>query len=259
MAVSKFGDLCKFIRPTKCRNYITLLLPLIEEMIKNGSELLQQTLSLSVEKIFDVLIYYLKEVEVQNVINLCIQNFSNVVAGIRRSASDIIVTICNLYPRAVFNYVILQIKLESFLKEEIEVTKLQGVLYNLSKMVKLSDHLSKKKLDPKNPMIEFVPLLLEVILKYIEHPNHNVVNSSLELLTNLLISFGDKSLHRAWFKKQSPIQDDSHQSGEQELNIVPHYDEEIIVDLQIIQLTISKLEALLKDQNSRTGEKNFFF
>eukprot|EP01091_Cochliopodium_minus_P007275 TRINITY_DN17181_c0_g1_i1.p1 TRINITY_DN17181_c0_g1~~TRINITY_DN17181_c0_g1_i1.p1 ORF type:complete len:384 (+),score=68.95 TRINITY_DN17181_c0_g1_i1:29-1180(+) len=254
IAVGKFGELCKFIRPSKCRKYITSLMPLIEDMIKNGGELLQQTLSISLERIFDVLIFYLREVEVQQVINLCIANFSNKVASIRRSASDIIICICNLYPKSLFQYVVKESGIHNFLVEEnIEVTRIQGVFYNFSKLLRLSDSMSKRTLDPKNPMIDYTPLLTEVIVKFISHDNHNVVNGTIELLTNLLGCYGDTLLHRAWFKKEQKPTDENEEFNNS--NGSPVYEEENFGELEFVPTILVKLENLLKDKKKRTGIK----
>src|SRR5690242_15589397 len=49
-ALLKFSEVCHFIHPNKCRKYISSLLSVIQDIIEKGDEMLQTTLSESMDK-----------------------------------------------------------------------------------------------------------------------------------------------------------------------------------------------------------------
>ncbi|ELR14180.1 HEAT repeat domain containing protein [Acanthamoeba castellanii str. Neff] len=75
-----------------------------------GDELIQQTLSDSMDKLCCTLVYYLREKEVNNIIELLVRNLADVSGAIRRASAASIVVICRHYPKSPFDFAIYTIR-----------------------------------------------------------------------------------------------------------------------------------------------------
>lgn len=109
-ALLKFSEVCDHIHPTKCRKYVSSLLNVIQDIIERGDELIQQTLSDSMDKLCCTLVYYLREKEVNNIIELLVRNLADVSGAIRRASAASIVVICRHYPKSPFDFAIYTIR-----------------------------------------------------------------------------------------------------------------------------------------------------
>ncbi|EGC29883.1 hypothetical protein DICPUDRAFT_95859 [Dictyostelium purpureum] len=217
IALVKFGEVCSFIRPSKCRKYILSLVPPINILLQiHDDESLQESIATSMENISKILIPYLKENEVHQLIDLFAKNLSQTSAAVRRAASLSITSICRHYPKPLFEYTIESLFSYTFPNSPpiASITssqcipnststntqsnsKILGVLFSYLQLIKLSEELSLsdiKILDSFSLKIQF---FVHFILKYIQLPDndneqydHNVVGLSLELLQQLLVTFG---------------------------------------------------------------------
>lgn len=76
-SLTKFSEICHYIKPIKCRKYITSLLLPIAEIIAHGGEMIQESLATGMENICSTLIYHLKEKEVNHLIELFLKNMES--------------------------------------------------------------------------------------------------------------------------------------------------------------------------------------
>ncbi|KYQ92058.1 hd [Tieghemostelium lacteum] len=219
IALIKFGEVCSFIRPSKCRKYILSLVPPINTLLQiTEDESLQESISISMEMISKVLIRYLTESEAHQLIELFMRNLSQKSAAVRRSASLSITSICRYYPKPLYEYTIET--LYNFIQPPSNSTTIQesselsncktlGVLFSYLQLIKLSEE--QRKSDPKilDSFSIQIQFFVHFILKYIKLPNetttaqektydHNVVGLALDLLQQLLVAFG--SYEYSWPK-----------------------------------------------------------
>lgn len=257
----KFAEMCPTIRPSKCRKYATSVLPVIEEILKNGNEMMQQTFSDSMDRILDILVYYLKEVEIQKLIDESITNLSHTVAGHRRSATELICSICRHYPKSQFSYIVGALKIKEICLNQVgqNTQGIVGISYCLTKLVRLSDTFSKRKLDPRNPMLEHIPLIVDFLIKFLDNEDHNVVSGCSELLIALVSCFGEFENHRAWFRNRQEKQEESEK--QEDIKYMSPLSQKIEPDellgkkLDFVQRIIPPLESLLTKTSTRTGTK----
>ncbi|KAF2077646.1 hypothetical protein CYY_001033 [Polysphondylium violaceum] len=213
IALIKFGEVCSYIRPSKCRKYIISLVPPINNLLQLvEDESLQESISISMENISKILISYLKENEVHQLIDLFMKNLNQPSAAVRRAASLSITSICRYYPKPLFEHTIDALynfsypnspPLSSITSSAHIPTpnsqnnhKILGVLFSYLQLIKLYQELSLidiKILDTFSLKIQFFS---NFILKYIKLPgdnepyDHNIVGLGLELLQQLLSTFG---------------------------------------------------------------------
>ncbi|GAM28565.1 hypothetical protein SAMD00019534_117410 [Acytostelium subglobosum LB1] len=217
IALTKFGEVCSFIRPSKSRKYITSLIGPINHLLSmTNDEALQESIAQSMESIARVLITYLKDSEMTQVIEVFLRNLAHGSAAVRRASSFCIVSICRHYPRPIFEQVI--DTLHTFTTPSNTVAsdhpsnKMLGVLFTYLQLVKLSEesstshdpverHQSSGSTTPNNtvPITDIFSNRLQFFLQFIlkllksidnESYDHNVVGASLELLQQLLVTFG---------------------------------------------------------------------
>ncbi|EFA83096.1 Huntingtin family protein [Heterostelium album PN500] len=266
IALTKFGEVCQFIRPAKSRKYITSLLAPINQLLAMGSdEALQESIAIAMESISRVLISYLKEQEVTQFIDVFTKNLSHHSAAVRRSASFCIVSICRYYPKPLYErtidtlHTLISSSSTSSTSSTVSPTsptasspsiehnninsnnsnnsnRTLGVLFSYLQLVKLSDEYIQngsgggsssgggnsgnftgsnssganggsgngadgygcnvmQSLSIEDYFVEKLSFFVQFIVKQMkmvdqEIYDHNVVGASLELLQQLLVSFG---------------------------------------------------------------------
>eukprot|EP01133_Synstelium_polycarpum_P008416 gene8416-9901_t len=198
IALAKFGEVCSYIRPAKSRKYITsLVAPLNHLLAMTSDEALQEGLATAMENIARVLVAYLRDAEAVQFVELFTRNLAHTSAAVRRSASFSIVAITRHYPRALHEHVI--DALHTFATNAAVVAehpsnKTLGVLFTFLQLVKLADgcEMTREALSAK------LPFFLSTIVRHLriveqDGHDHNIVGASLDLLQQLLCTFGDHS------------------------------------------------------------------
>ncbi|KAL6062018.1 hypothetical protein QOT17_012438 [Balamuthia mandrillaris] len=109
-ALLKFSELCHHVHPTKCRKYISSLLPVFHEMVESEDELLFQAFTEALDKICSVFIFYLREKEVNFLIEQLIKRLADSNASIRRCSASCVVCLCRHYPKSPFDLAVLLIR-----------------------------------------------------------------------------------------------------------------------------------------------------
>ena len=83
---------------------MSLLLNSLEEIILTGDSAIQQTLGDNLEAMCMVLIYYMRESEVQQLIQAFVNNLDSSDASTRRASAKGITALCRYYPKSVFEF-----------------------------------------------------------------------------------------------------------------------------------------------------------
>ena len=195
----KFSEICKYIKPSRCRKYITSLLVPLSDIISEGDELLQESLANCMDNLSKILVFYLKDKEVNQLLDLFMKNLNNSSAPIRRSASISISILCLNSPFDHFQYTLLNL-LNPFKEDhhkfkdlkEIDNHQLLGVLYCIIQLVKVSyENYRFPTSVPRHPLLLDSKLLSQFCIASItQNEDHNVVGSALELLNQLLSTYG---------------------------------------------------------------------
>ncbi|PRP81029.1 hypothetical protein PROFUN_11181 [Planoprotostelium fungivorum] len=198
-AMKKFGDVCHFIKPSKSRKYITSLLPCIEQIIIESDEVMHEVMAISMEKLSQVMIFYLKENEIQRLIDLLLSQITNPSSIIRRSTSESLSSICDHSPLPCYDYIMMQtlqkfqgtvdtpLTLDMMDMELLSGDALLGSLSVCLHMSKLSENPSSgSTIHPKHPFIAYVPYVYHIVYLSLKNEDHNVVGVALELLHSMV-------------------------------------------------------------------------
>jgi hypothetical protein len=105
----------------RCRKWIVSVLSEIEVIVQSGDVTTQETIGESMENICRVLIYYVREPEVQKLLDCVVQNIPRPEASVRRAAAKVILALCKHYPKSQIEYVvrILQQKYHTLIQNQV--------------------------------------------------------------------------------------------------------------------------------------------
>ncbi|EGG16421.1 Huntingtin family protein [Cavenderia fasciculata] len=197
IALVKFGEVCHFIRPNKCRKYITSLAAPINHLLRlTNDESLQDTIAGTMEPISRILMPHLKEGEVKEFIEYFIPNLYHSSAAVRRSASFSIISIVRHYPKSLYLGLIDILSVYQSPTATGENNRLLGILFTYLQMVKLAEEWTGQDVNLFTSRVQY---FLQFIGKHSlrmamsndpTNYDHNVVGAGLELLQQMLSSFG---------------------------------------------------------------------
>ncbi|XP_068709184.1 huntingtin-like [Montipora foliosa] len=209
-ALSRFGELCHFIRPQKCRPFIANLLPCIARISLRTEDAIQETLAIAMQKIMSVLGSFTSDTEVKQLLKTFLPNLRSSSAVTRRTAASALVVICCHSRKPLFFYEwLLYILLGMVLPfhENRDCNIYLGVLMCLRHMIPNLDNSCSSKhcmrglrgsfgrqgsysgdgpQFDKDMETKKLVQAYEVIMYCTSHQNHNVVTASLETLLQLL-------------------------------------------------------------------------
>eukprot|EP01119_Soliformovum_irregulare_P004870 TRINITY_DN1603_c0_g1_i1.p1 TRINITY_DN1603_c0_g1~~TRINITY_DN1603_c0_g1_i1.p1 ORF type:complete len:2158 (+),score=703.02 TRINITY_DN1603_c0_g1_i1:70-6543(+) len=199
-ALLKFSEVCRYIKPSKCPKYIMSLLVPFADIIAEGDETLQEALAASMDKICATLLDYLKEKEINYLLELFMKNINHETAPIRRAAATSIVAICQHAPVSPFDFVVLTLAKPFGIDpqgggdvtiDSVNATYLLGSLNCFLQLTKCSwEILRTREYVSPNPIRPYIPLFGKLFLECVQHEDHNVEGASLELLSQILSTYG---------------------------------------------------------------------
>jgi hypothetical protein len=171
VALVKFSEVCDHIRPSNIRRFMITLKKLFPTILKDTNEALHESLSIAMERLTETLFHFLSETEVNEIITIFSANFSLESSSLRRSAIKSTVAVCRHYPKLRFDFVVSLLKksllpfnLVSDRKESpARDWTLNGVLFCLLQLVKASEDLGKRGVDPLNPMLHHLPFIGQLL------------------------------------------------------------------------------------------------
>ncbi|GAB6024871.1 hypothetical protein CHUAL_009985 [Chamberlinius hualienensis] len=199
-ALLRFADLCHLIRPQKCRPYMVNLVLCLVQIARRTEESVQETLAASVPKICTVLGKFTTDGEIKMLLKAFLQNLKSSSAVIRRTSATCLTAVC-LYSRK--SHYFFTWCLRTLIETLVPVspctgeTAVLGVLLCFRQMIphlnafNLQDHVvgsfghRNKEQEYQITIDEFLQVY-ELILHYVQHDDHNIANSSLECLLQLL-------------------------------------------------------------------------
>ncbi|GFO37998.1 huntingtin-like [Plakobranchus ocellatus] len=200
-ALWRFADMCHLIRPQKCRPYIVNLLPCIARICRREEEAVQETLSAAMPKICSALMPFANDTEVKALLKSFLPNLHSTSAVCRRMSASGLALICqhSRAPVSFFNYLV-GVLLEMILPvdDEHDVSVLLGVILCLRHIIPhlaetvnkdqgLKDSFGCRESEAELAIgEEQVIKILQALLHYSGHSDHNVVTASLESLQQLL-------------------------------------------------------------------------
>ncbi|XP_055860312.1 huntingtin-like [Biomphalaria glabrata] len=200
-ALWRFADMCHLIRPQKCRPYIVNLLPCVARICRREEEAVQETLSTAMPKICSALMPFANDTEVKALLKSFLPNLRSSSAVCRRMSASSLALICqhSRAPLSFFNYLI-GVLLEMILPVDTEhdVHTLLGVILCLrhamphlspsnTKDQGLKDSFGYREAEAEQAVgEEQMVKILQALLHYTGHSDHNVVTAALESLQQLL-------------------------------------------------------------------------
>ncbi|CAL1538264.1 unnamed protein product [Lymnaea stagnalis] len=200
-ALWRFADMCHLIRPQKCRPYIVNLLPCVARICRREEEAVQDTLSMAMPKICSALMPFANDTEVKALLKSFLPNLKSNSAVCRRMSASSLALICqhSRAPLSFFNYLI-GVLLEMILPVDIdhEVPTLLGVILCLRHSIPhlvpsnnkdqgLKDSFGYRESEAEQAIgEEKMVKILQALLHYSGHSDHNVVTAALESLQQLL-------------------------------------------------------------------------
>ncbi|RUS73694.1 hypothetical protein EGW08_018541 [Elysia chlorotica] len=200
-ALWRFADMCHLIRPQKCRPYIVNLLPCIARICRREEEAIQETLSAAMPKICSALMPFANDTEVKALLKSFLPNLHSTSAVCRRMSASGLALICqhSRAPVSFFNYLV-GVLLEMILPvdDEHDVSVLLGVILCMRHIIPhlaeavnrdqgLKDSFGCRESEAEQAIgDEQVIKILQALLHYSGHIDHNVVTASLESLQQLL-------------------------------------------------------------------------
>ena len=90
----------------RSRKFVLSLLSVIEKIIKEGDMGIQEALGNSIDHIFKVLVFFMRENEVQTLLGLLVNNLNSIEPSIRRSTAKSIIAICRHFPKLEIDYLL---------------------------------------------------------------------------------------------------------------------------------------------------------
>ncbi|XP_005093645.2 huntingtin [Aplysia californica] len=200
-ALWRFADMCHLIRPQKCRPYIVNLLPCVARICRREEEAVQETLSSAMPKICSALMPFANDTEVKALLKSFLPTLRATSAVCRRMSASSLALICqhSRAPLSFFNYLV-SVLLEMILPVDIEhdVPTLLGVILCLrhsiphlapttNKDLGLKDSFGYREVEAEQAIhVDQIIKILQALLHYTGHSDHNVVTASLESLQQLL-------------------------------------------------------------------------
>ncbi|GFR89453.1 huntingtin [Elysia marginata] len=200
-ALWRFADMCHLIRPQKCRPYIVNLLPCIARICRREEETVQETLSTAMPKICSALMPFANDTEVKALLKSFLPNLHSTSAVCRRMSASGLALICqhSRAPVSFFNYLV-GVLLEMILPvdDDHDVSVLLGVILCLRHIIPhlaeavnrdqgLKDSFGCRESESEQAIgDEQIIKILQALLHYSGHNDHNVVTASLESLQQLL-------------------------------------------------------------------------
>lgn len=200
-ALWRFADLCHLIRPQKCRPYVANMLPNIYQIIHRSEESVQETLASAMLKIAPVFGKFTNDGETRNLLKQFLPNLKSLSAVFRRTAATCLTAVCQFSRKPTLFFAWL---LNALIEMLIPVSADQNVPSLLGAMVCLRHiipHLNFSKptsftvkgsfglqhKEPENYIgLDQLIQVYEVLIHYTQHPDHNVVTTSLETLLQLI-------------------------------------------------------------------------
>jgi len=219
-ALLKFAEISHYIKPAKCRKYITSLLVPIADIINDGIDLMHEALSTAMEKISSNLLLYLKDKEIHHLIQLLLNNMGNSNATIRRASASSVVAICKYSPYipvSSFDFVI-QALLKNFNSQNSQDSEMKVPLENIKidinssnvnlligslncflQLIRLSrEYLTNKKDSIVDLAVTYIPAFGNLILPCLTYEDHNLVGGALELLHEIFRGSSYGKLPSVW-------------------------------------------------------------
>ncbi|ESO07434.1 hypothetical protein HELRODRAFT_170769 [Helobdella robusta] len=200
-ALIKFGNLCHHIRSQKCRPYLVNILPCLSRISQRSDESIQECLLSFMHNISSILIPYATELEIKMLMKMFLANVVNSSPCTRRTAGQSLVLIClnSNFSRSSVIWLFQQL-INDLSKDSPDKISLTGWLlaarhllsYPISNLNASDRHNSvhdyNSSLSTKQALLidKLLAQVLELILKYCKHEDHNVVNASLECLLQFL-------------------------------------------------------------------------
>ncbi|RWS31040.1 huntingtin-like protein [Leptotrombidium deliense] len=218
-SLSRFADLCFLIRPTKCRPYLTNLLPCIIKISQRTKEdNIQETLGVAMVKLMRVFGRYATDGEIRLLMESFLPNLQDMMTSVRRTATLSLVSICQYSKKPTIFYSWLlasllklvnnppNISMPSAIQQEQQrCCTLAGVFLCFKHLVPLLQHIPPKEETPslkhfsltvrqKDALAKELDNLAENLLQTYEillhtlrtNTDHMVVLTALEALHQLL-------------------------------------------------------------------------
>ncbi|XP_060568114.1 huntingtin-like isoform X3 [Ruditapes philippinarum] len=200
-ALSRFSEMAHLIRPQKCRPYIVNLLPCVARICRREDEGIQETMLASMMKICPALMVFATDTEVKMLIKAFLPNLSSNLAPCRRAAANCLTLICQYSrnPPTFIEFLLVSL-LEIVLpvERELEGRVLVGVIMCIRNVIPLLSGNSlegqglkgsfgeTKQQKTETVSTEQIITVYQLLVYHLSHSDHNIVNSCLEALQQLL-------------------------------------------------------------------------
>ncbi|KAG1678706.1 Huntingtin [Nymphon striatum] len=183
--------------------YIVNLLPCIIALAQRPEEQLQETLAFSIGKIFPVLGQFTNDTETKSLLKSFIPNLKSSSASTRRTSALCLTIICqnsrkpDVFAAWLFSALIdYLVPIQSNIRPHTILGMLLAIRHLLPILTAFIDSResehdnSKSKQDGVNynSIIDQYLQVYEVLLRYTQHDDHNVVTASLETLSQLFLT-----------------------------------------------------------------------
>ncbi|KAK3095770.1 hypothetical protein FSP39_018831 [Pinctada imbricata] len=273
-ALWRFAEMAHLIRPQKCRPYIVNLLPCLARICKREEEAIQETLSQAMQKICPPLMGFANESEVKALLKAFVPNLKSSSASCRRTAASSLVLICqhSRSPSSFYNY-LLNVLLEMLIPVEknTDLHSLIGVILCLRSLIPYLNGSSKDRQGLKGSFgvmtkdkeqsvsADQLCKVIQILVHFLGHQDHNVVTGTLEALQQLLKNPSDSLLNilltensiRKSFIYEADQQD---VDGSQGLPEVPSFsrlseDTGLEEDIDASEPLVNQSEATIEDES----------
>nr|NP_001342356.1 huntingtin [Ciona intestinalis] len=195
-ALDRFSRLSHNIRSNKCRPYILNLLPCLCRISQREEDGVQETLGLSLVKIFKILGPFASESEIQGLLASFLKNLSHKSATMRRTACVCLHSVIlncrkqNLVIGPLMNSI-----LDILLQRNTDRNTVLGCLQALRILSPLFETCVPGKISEQHILNEHRDLVLKVFdacVFYLDNTDHTIVTAALELLEHLLNEFSSE-------------------------------------------------------------------
>ena len=168
VALERFTDFCGYLPPSRCRRFAVAFLPVVIDIVEEGSEPLLETLAACFPRLLAVLAFYLKEKEVRQVVSSCTRyllrssSSSSASSSLsssanRRSCAELCAAVCAVYPRPQWEFCLVEARP---LLEAEEAGAVQAGLVMLTALAReaaipAEDWRNHHNRDPRAPLAAF--------------------------------------------------------------------------------------------------------
>ncbi|KAK6634904.1 hypothetical protein RUM44_000151 [Polyplax serrata] len=199
-ALTRFGQICQYVRPNKGKIHIQMLVPCLVEISKREEESIHETLAASFDNIFKVLGVFLQDNSLKCLIKAFLHNLSSTNPVIRRCSATCIIKLVQYCRKPyIFNSYVLNSLIDCVVPicEENSAQLILGVFGCLRLLlptltaVRHDEGISgsfglRRKHEESYFSVDRLIQVYEMCLHYTNSKDHNIVAAALETLNQIL-------------------------------------------------------------------------